>query len=432
MALDEARIGAGVRAPAFGLEPSLKPASSGLDRLLILTLLIAPTLLQRFAFPFASSKVPISIACFYAALAVFLALRQRVIVDAGRFVLFGLFVTSACITAYVNRASASSLSLAFLLLIYAPFVLRLNLRLDDYHAMMKVFQSLIAFAVVCGIVQFAIQFVLGPLAMFPFDLLLPPDWFTQGYNLRIPVSEGAGYLKSTGLFFLEPSHFSQIAALALIIEMVLFRRPWWLLLFLTGVFLSFSGTGVMLLLLVGPLAFLNSRSFPLIAIAAGVGLVLIVAGDYLQISAFTDRLQTFSNPQSSAYARFIAPLVIFMDQFEAGGLRLLFGHGAGTADFVTGYTDFESHDTSWIKLVWEYGLVGAAAFAGFFLYVLFARAPNRIIACAFLVQFLILGGYLLAPHVQFLIVLLAVWPTLIDERSEVSFSPFAVGFGRQG
>lgn len=397
---------------------SLQPSESALDRLFLLLLLIPPTLLQRFALPFAGSKIPLSIACFYAVLCLFLALRQRVIIDTPRLLLFFLFAISAVLTAYLNRPTASSLSLAFLLLIFAPFALRLDLRRADYLAMLNVFQSLVLFAVVCGVIQFAIQFPLGREAMFPFDLVLPQSWFTQGYNLRIPITEGSPYLKSTGLFFLEPSHFSQVCALALIIEAAFFRRPIRLLAFIIGVFLSFSGTGIMLLLLVGPLVFLNRRSLPLLAMAAGVGLVVLLAGEQLFVSAFTDRLQTFSDTQSSAYARFIAPVVIFRDLFEEGGIALLFGHGAGTADFVTAYTDFESHDTSWIKLVYEYGLVGAAGFFAFFLAALFGRAPSPIIACAFLVQFFLLGGYLLAPHVQFLIVVLGVWPRLIALEAE--------------
>jgi hypothetical protein len=81
-------------------------------------------------------------------------------------------------------------------------------------------------------------------------------------------------------------------------------------------------------------------------------------------------------------------------------------------DIVTGSTDFESHDTSWIKLVHEYGVVGAAAFLSFYVPALVKRAPSPILAAAFLVEFLFLGGYLLSPYIQIITVILGVWPRL--------------------
>ena len=112
----------------------------------------------------------------------------------------------------------------------------------------------------------------------------------------------------------------------------------------------------MLLLVIAPLVLVKRQSFAFLALGILAGIIVLTAGEALFVSAFTDRIRTFSNTQSSAYARFVAPVVLFADMVRTGGVHLLLGYGAGTMDVVTGSTDFEFHDTSWIKLVHEYGV----------------------------------------------------------------------------
>src|SRR5262249_21948430 len=119
---------------------------------------------------------------------------------------------------------------------------------SDYRALLDLYQSLILFIIGCGVLQFAVQFVAGVDGMFPLDSVLPASLFTKGYNLRIPVVEGGNIYKSTGFFLLEPSHFSQVCGLGLLIEIVMFKRLWHLAAYVLGLVLSFSGTGIMLLL----------------------------------------------------------------------------------------------------------------------------------------------------------------------------------------
>jgi hypothetical protein len=396
---------------------SLQPSRSAADRALLLTLLIGPTILQRFALPFANSKISICTLWFYGTLALLLLLKRNVVIDSSRLVCFGAFIALAITSSFINRDYASTLSFVLLVTIYAPFALRLDLSGEDYRALLKLYQGLALACVAFGALQFGAQFVFGAQAMFPFDHLLPDSLFIKGFNLRIPVAPGAPYLKSTGLWFLEPSHFSQISALSLIIEALFFRRLIWLAGFGGGVFLSFSGTGIMLLMVIAPLVLLKRRSFAFLALGLVAGIVALTAGEALFVSAFTDRINTFSNTQSSAYARFIAPVVLLADMVSTGGIHLLFGYGAGTMDTVTGSTDFTSHDTSWIKLVHEYGVLGAAAFLSFYVLSVVKRAPSPLLAAALLVEFLFLGGYLLSPYIQIITVVLGVWPRLTETPS---------------
>lgn len=399
---------------------SMAPETSLFDRRLLLILMMGPTILQRFTLPAMGGKIPLCFVWFYAALAVLIVFRKNIVVDAARLMLLSVFACFGVVTAFVNRADASTFSFLFLILMMAPFVLRVDMQRTDYLALLKVYQGLALFIVICGIVQFAAQFVGGEEAMFPLDLVLPQKLFIQGYNLRIPVVEGGSIYKSTGLWLLEPSHFSQTCAFSLIIEAGFFRRPLRLAIIAVGVFLSFSGTGLILLASVGPLVVLRPRNLWLLVLVLMVALVIALAGDALMISSFTDRVQTFSNTQSSAYARFISPFINFAQMLREGGTHFLFGFGAGTMDDVTSSTDFESHDTSWIKLIHEYGVVGAVAFMGFFSHALFKRTSSPTLAVAFFVLFIFLGGYLLSSFVQVVICILGAWPRVVPDTVGVA------------
>jgi hypothetical protein len=69
-------------------------------------------------------------------------------------------------------------------------------------------------------------------------------------------------------------------------------------------------------------------------------------------------------------------------------------------------------DTSWLKLLVEYGVIGVASFLPFYLYVLFAHSPDRLLSFACLAQFLLIGGYLNSFYAQFLYLALVGWPRI--------------------
>ena len=78
-------------------------------------------------------------------------------------------------------------------------------------------------------------------------------------------------------------------------------------------------------------------------------------------------------------------------------------------------TDYFVQDSSWFKLVVEYGYVAVIFFGLFLVSSLFFKSPDKILSAACLVQFLFLGGYLLSFYVHFLYLVLVVWPELIEE-----------------
>ena len=123
----------------------------------------------------------------------------------------------------------------------------LPLPTPQYHLhLLRIIQNVIGFAALCGLVPFAVQFLVGPGWMFPFDHLLATNWFIPNFNLRIPLVDGLAVLKSTGLWSWAIRLFSDHRA-GHRSRIRHFRRIWLLTMLALGYRVSFSGTGLLLL-----------------------------------------------------------------------------------------------------------------------------------------------------------------------------------------
>lgn len=388
--------------------------------LMWLAVLLSVTVLQRFAIPGTGEIVGVGFAgCV--AVAGWAVVRGYLRIDPVRFGLYGIAVACLLVTLFARSEQFSSQSLFMLLLLYLPFILMVEVDRTTFEMMLEIFQRVMILSAIVGILQFGIQFLLGPDAMFPFDLVLPPGLFIQGFNLRIGIQEGLGLLKSNGLWFLEPSHFSQMLAIGIIIEILQARRPAVLALFATAYIVSFSGTGAMLLLaMVAPLAIRLHYWWLLI-----LPLILLLSLPWLQdvppFSMFLDRLDEFGNPMSSGSMRMFGPYWLVSDVLVNNPRALFFGFGPGSVEAVSDALDYAVQDSSWLKLLVEYGIIGSAGFSIFYLYALFRHAPDRLLALACLFQFMFLGGYLNAFYIQFLHMALVIWPRLRQPALAGSF-----------
>jgi hypothetical protein len=249
-------------------------------------------------------------------------------------------------------------------------------------------------------------------------MVLPEQLFIPEFNLRIPITEEFAYEKSTGLWFLEPSHFSQFLAFAVIIELRHFNRPKRLLLYLGSMGLCFSGTGLILLTFVGVILVVVQGRFS-IMIMAGIGfLFMFLFRDFFPFSVFFERLSDFTNPLASGSGRFIAPYWVIANIIEEGRNHILYwGVGPGQLKVIVENTDYFVQDSSWFKMVIEYGYFGLFFFSIFFLWSLFRKSPDRILSAACLVQYLFLGGYLLSFYVHFLYLVMVVWPEIVPDEA---------------
>jgi hypothetical protein len=334
--------------------------------------------------------------------------------DPTRVVLYALAMAGLLVTLLFRSDDFSLYSFAMLASLYLPFVGCMKVTNEQYYSVLDLFQHIAMFIALCGVVQFSLQFIVNTEWMFPFDHLLPNSFFIPSFNLRIPVGDGYEQLKSTGVWFLEPSHFSQTLAFALIIELANFQRKFRLAALAVAYLVSFSGTGFLLLLALALPTLVRARRY--FAAAATTGMVLLAPAlqDFPPFSFFFARADEFTNPLASGSMRFLAPYWWLGDQFFPYPDRVLMGFGPGNVEAALATTDYAVQDSSWLKLLAEYGLIGTIPFLVFYTYVIFRHSPDRLLSAACALQFGFLGGYLNSFYIQFFHLALVGWPRLAD------------------
>jgi hypothetical protein len=373
--------------------------------------LLASIFLQRFALPVGEDAgIAINLMVTLAALLV-IVIRSGLSVEPLRLVLFSVFMLSAAASFLLNESASSRLSFAYLIVLYLPFTLILSEGDSTFRSCLGIFQSAMLACGIIGIAQFWLQFAVpNPLVLFTFEGLLPSWILLQGYDNLIPLMWGSTILKSNGFFFIEPSTFSQYLALAIVFELLFFQRLLRLSIYVCALLFSYSGTGLLLLVILGPAILVYRRSYRILGLLSCLLVVAVLAGDYWHMEALTRRLGEFGSAGSSATARFVAGLRMISEQVTTSTEALL-GFGSGTYRDQASPFDFEVHDPPYARLVFEYGILGVTAFFAFLLVSLFGRSPSRWVAGALLVGFMTFGGMLLDPRLHVLMLVFCVLPT---------------------
>jgi hypothetical protein len=380
----------------------------------LLFMMLSVTVFSRFGLRLVGGyPIEIGLVALYTLMVTMLWCRW-VRLDPLAFVLYGVVLTVATLSLMVNHnfgiAPASANSLVLLAAIYLPFVFALQLPGDTRAAWtwtVRVFGNVALLCALAGIAQFYAQFHIHEPWLFNFNVLTP--WRLQGpsgYNTVIPVGE---LFKSNGFFLREPSHFSFLMALALLLELRSARRLWRIALFGLALLLSYSGTGLLALAL-GLLFPLGRRTVVVALLAvAGGALLLGVLGDTLNLQFTLDRVSEFGSQRSSAYARYVAPVVRMAEEIDAQPWSALLGQGPGTIQ--RNVRNLASFDPTWAKLLYEYGLLGLLAMVALVGYCLTRIAAPTSIRVVLFAGWLVMGGYLLSPeNCALLYVLLGGWP----------------------
>jgi hypothetical protein len=386
--------------------------------LLILGLLFCVTVLQKGAIPLgggASAFVGLPVILLFAALG---WLSGRLIFDRGSSGLLLFAATILLASQLLGGRDFSFASLGMLLTMHLAYLLRLRSGLIEPKVALLYFQKFMAVFAVFGIVQFGGQFIIGQEWAFWVDTKLPSSLLVTGFNSLNILSYGQATLKATGFFFQEPAVLSQFLAISVVIELVYFRHLARFALLLAGIIVTFSGTGLLLLLVLTPFYLMQTgRFFSLAALALLVASAGLWAPE-IGLGPIYDRAFEFTNPQSSGYARFLGIFPTLRDHILGDTSTLFLGKGAGSISAVvldTGF-DYMTHNPSWGKLFYEYGLLGLVGYL-VFLGSLIWRAPvSGYVRAALTLQFLFLGEYLLPPTVHGLILALLVWPNPTQEK----------------
>jgi len=386
----------------MGRQLLTEEAGRKLTRAAMLSLLISATILQRLGVGSADFTVSPALVTVYAVLGV-AALSGVLVISSSRLLLYCAAVSVALASALFNEHRASFPSLMLLTMMYLPFVFILkphSLAESDGEWMIDKFSDLSLFCAWVGIAQFFAQFVIHGAWLFDYTKVIPSFLHGGGtFNTVIPVGS---FNKANGFFFREPSGFSFYMALALITESVSRRRVGRLACFALGLLLTYSGTGI-LVLLIGTSYPLGKKTVLRLGTVALVGgLVFLLLGDYLNLSFTLGRLGEFSSDssRSSGYIRYIAPGRLLSELFFSEPWSAWVGHGPGTI-FRT-IREYEFHDPTWAKLLFEYGALGFILFVALFAVTLRRPAIPMQIRAALFWAWLITGGHLLSPEQNYL------------------------------
>ncbi len=288
-----------------------------------------------------------------------------------------------------------------------------------------------------GVAQFLVQYVIPQSFAFPVDYHLPGFLHVATYNSLNPLEYGADKLKSNGVVFAEPSFFSQAAALAAIVELGNRRRPLFLGIFICGLFVSYSGTGMILLALFGGYYFIRGKHvFPLLLGGLLAGAIATQYAEALRIDTITDRLVEFTLPGTSGYARFVSIFDLIGLYQSPYPETLLFGTGPGQATEYLKMLPFEGFAPTWGKLFFEYGVLGSVVYF-FFMLRLTKRRDSRL-AMPIFFTYLFLGGYLSDTAVLIPLLLFVAWAptrqakTLSNASSSRRLTPAIMTFTNHG
>ena len=353
---------------------------------------IAVTFLQCFGVPLGNdAAVPVAVpvmALSLAALCYFVPPR----IDPLRLGLYMVFIITAGAATGLFADRYSPVSLALLVLLYAPFALSFPTSEANFHRCLNFFSNVMMALAVVEFAQHAIQIVAGPQAWPNLYQLLPKSMLIPYFNYLQPLVWHSHFAKPQAFVFLETSFLSQYLALALAIEIVVFRRPKRVALFAAALFATFAGTGILLIavalpVLVGRMSFRNKLII--------VTILLVVAGladEAGWLNTVGGRVIEYQKTGGSANHRFIEPfdrMVAFLGKPGA----IYSGIGAGQIEKTDNHQFWPI-----AKATIEYGLIAGTAFYAYFVYALFDHPPSRRLAVTLLLWFTFEGSLLTAVN----------------------------------
>jgi hypothetical protein len=409
-------FGQGGNPAASDVSASSSARSGRALRATFVALLLAITVGQRLGLNFGSYSLNLALPAMYGLLLIAI-LSGALLLSLKRLLLYGACVAVALLSTMVNASRASIASLLLLFVMYLPFLFVLRADALGQHGArwpLRVFSNIALACAIAGIVQFYAQFICHADWLFDFTGYLPAMLRgPSGFNTVIAVGS---LHKSNGFFFREPSGFSFIMALGLLAEWAHERRLWRVGCFGLALLLSYSGTGL-LALFIGLLFPLGPKTLVRLALLAGVGgAALWLLGDALNLSFTLSRLGEFGAERSSAYIRYVAPMRLVRDSFETNALTPWLGHGPGTISHAK--PGYEFHDPTWAKLLFEYGVLGFTAFLALFLTTLARPALAVQLRATLFFAWLLMGGHLLSPEQNFLMLALVALVPLAGTRLE--------------
>jgi hypothetical protein len=327
-----------------------------------------------------------------------------------RLALFLMLAGVLSITSLFGVAEFSISSMAMFVVLHLPFVFAGNpsARAHEAPRIHEFFLNLALIIGVCGMAQFFLQSVVPVRWLFPMESFIPPAFLMQHFNSQGVLEYGSSTYRATGVFLPEPSYFSQLMGIAIVLELCTLGR--WLRLALYGVALltAGAGTGVMIVAVCVPLLLIRRGRWDFLLLGVAALAAVVAFGSSTYVGHLASRAGEFDAVGSSAFARFIGGFYLFDQFLWDDPVRTLFGFGAGSFSEYAARAHYSVAEMPLFKMVLEFGLLGALSYFLVLGYFLFSSPAPRILVLAILVAFLLNGIY--AVFAQALALGLLIWP----------------------
>lgn len=359
------------------------------------SLLIILIMLNRLVIPgFNSLSISFAILFFYLIVCLF---NKSVVVNYKLLLKFLTLISvlsiSIMIASFNSNYNMIYLGGGLVVLLYSIFIFDFK---NKFPA--RIVLNSMYFFVILGLFQFLVYKISN--FYLDLDLIFNKDFLIQGYNSY----SGNNYLEKriNGIFFLEPSFFSQFCALYLILEYSSFnlKNKMKILTTLFVLLMTGSGTGIILLLFFIILNFLFKRNLKFFA--------LTILCFFLAPVIFSLLLKFFSNfglyvlERSNEFSldgdtsfnyRFTLPYILsysFVSNLDF--LSIFFGNGPITTEEINNrFWKSEVNFSALIVSMFEYGLIFTVLYAKY-LYSIAEKIIKNEIQLSILFMFLFLSG----------------------------------------
>ena len=329
-----------------------------------------------------------------------LGVNNRAVVRPWRVATFGVVIALIAASSILGPGGAMSIeALGMVAVLYGIFVVAAPVSMATYCLVARGFQSLAIFIAVMVGYQWVSQ--LAGLPTFHLFRVLPEEMIYKSYNYLQPLRWGLSVIKPNGIFMLEASHCSQLLAIGIVVEIVLFRRLWVIGLLGLALVSTFAGTGILMLLITAPflLPYIPRRLLHwglLLGVVAGAGLWMGGMLDY-----FLGRIGEFGMVGTSGYGRFVEPYLYAVRNAFSSADVLLFGAGLGNGTTFGGFEKTKV-PTPMTKSIVEVGVAAALAWLLYFHVAMLRSIAPFPIVLVVLLQYDLMNGSLLVPiHVVY-------------------------------
>lgn len=380
------------------------------DKSLVWVPLFTATFFAKVALPpLGQAGISIAIPAMLAAVG-FAVLCQRAVVDLRAMVAFlALMGTLMCMQLAAEPAFSTA-SLLLLAALHVPYVFRMA-HPPHYARILDFFQKIGLILAVLGVAQYMLQFVVGPALAFPMENYFPKSFLVGSFNQQAPLSYGSTTYRANGMFMVEPSVFSQFMAFTILIELLTRKRWWFIALAAWAMLLSYSGTGVVLLI-GSVLALLASRGKWTWLLALALGAMAFIALSEVMrnipyLNHLVGRTAEFGSTGSSGFARFVGGYYMFEQLLWPDLLHSLVGFGAGSFRGYSALANFPASEMAIFKVIFEFGILGALLYFGFLGYCIFRSSAPFALRAAVGICLILSGNYF--PFAHSLAFVLLVW-----------------------